>query len=198
MIGSLGHKHVCKLFIKKVPGKNLFFGNSLDVSSLRRWSYIGCVAIVYMFSAMYKRNYWQKKLLSVLLNSYSVWGKYVNPYLKCNVGYFRYDIQEVWKFEHPQFKYFGGLADLQIFWCITIPSKPNLWYQFKPFILSAENFMCLFMDYIMVWYERIPYSNGLTHGINLLNFYPYLSNLTVKLFHVLLIQLFKYEICKKE
>ena len=53
------------------------------------------------------------------------------------------------------------------------------------------------MDYIMVWYERIPYSNGLTHGINLLNFYPYLSNLTVKLFHVLLIQLFKYEICKK-
>ena len=36
LIGSLGHKHVCKLFIKKVPGKNLFFGNSLDVSSLRR------------------------------------------------------------------------------------------------------------------------------------------------------------------
>ena len=85
-----------------------------------------------------------------------------------------------------------------IFWCIQIPSKPNLWYQFKPFILSAENFMCHCMDYITSWYERIPYSNGLTHGINLLNFYPYLSNLTVKLFHVFLIQLSKYEICKKE
>ena len=114
-------------------------------------------------------------------------GKYVNCYFKYNVGYARYDMQEV-----------ARLADLQIFWCIQIPSKPNLWYQFKPFILSAENFMCHCMDYITSWYERIPYSNGLTHGINLLNFYPYLSNLTVKLFHVLLIQLSKYEICKKE
>ena len=93
-------------------------------------------------------------------------------------------------------RFFGFLADLQIFWCTTIPSKPNLWYQFNSFILSAENFMYLCMDYITAWYERIP--NGLTHGINLLNFYPYLSNLTVKLFHVLLIQLSKYEICKKE
>ena len=134
------------------------------------------------FSAMYKRNYWQKKLLGVLLIVLIGFG---GNMLTVTLNMMLEMLVLICK-------------RFEIFWCITIPSKPNLWYQFKPFILSAENFMCLCMDYITAWYERIPCSNGLTHGINLLNFYPYLSNLTVKLFHVFLIQLSKYEVKKNK
>ena len=136
-------------------------------------------------------------MLGLLLDKYWVWGNMLIVTLNIMLDMLdmickRFENWTSW------IEIAGRLADLQIFWCIQIPSKPNLWYQFKPFILSAENFMCHCMDYITSWYERIPYSNGLTHGINLLNFYLYLSNLTVKLFHVFLIQLSKYEICKKE
>ena len=54
-----------------------------------------CCHGIYVFQQCIKETIGKKKLLGVLLNSYWVWEKYVNRYIKYNVGYASYDIQEV-------------------------------------------------------------------------------------------------------